>query len=629
MFVYIYIYIYYSFYFLYYNNQHCQRLSKQFFPLTKESTLAYTENASTSHAYLLQGGFIRQSSSGIFSLLPMGLRVIEKIEAIIDEEMKAIGSQKLKLPLLLHSDHWKSTGRWDTSKGEFFRLKDRKEIDMLLAPTHEEEITTLVASELRSSKQLPIRLYQVGRKYRDELRPRAGLLRGREFIMKDLYSFDKSVEDAFITYDHMAQAYTNIFNRIGVPFVVAEADSGNIGGSKSHEYHLISTVGEDTLLTCQQCGYTANEELAEGIYKTNHPIDTNNNNNNKHVNSTLEILNLKSSLSSSDIHLSTLSFNTMSSTIDDNNNDNGDKKINGLAVVITPKDRKVNHLRVHSVLGSYLEKNNTIHDRATLELNPIPLDQWISTYQQTNKINDTNVHVFLDNAIHPSLSFSAIPSITLHPPHHFRLAEAGDACQHCHHHSKASSLESVKSIEVGHTFYLGTKYSSVLGCQFQDHSIPSNNNNTSHKQNEWKFAEMGCYGIGISRLLASVAESRTDDRGLVWPASIAPYKICIITTDDKKEAFKTLSNTIYDQLNMKKTRKEDDIIIDDRSKMGFGRKMTDAELIGYPWIIVIGRKALDPHHPKIEIHQRTQHQPNKTFEIPLNEFDQWISTQLN
>ncbi|CAO3586706.1 unnamed protein product [Absidia cylindrospora] len=519
--------------------------------------------------------------------------------------MDKIGGQKLMLPMLLQSDHWKETGRWDTSKGEFFRLKDRKGVEMLLAPTHEEEITTLVASELRSSKQLPLRLYQIGRKYRDELRPRAGLLRGREFIMKNLYSFDKLVEDAYATYDQVAQAYSNIFRRIGLPFVVAEADSGNIGGSKSHEYHLLSPVvwlygkrriGRSSLSQQRTSGSSTNDDDTTKV---------------------LQRLELHSP-SASKLQVTTLVYSAQG-TSEENN-------INGSLTVITPYQRAANLLKVHAALGKYLESEQTIKDRATLELKVVTPDQWLNNNQQQNEA----AHVFLDDAIKDSLtsSSSTTQTTTVHDPLHFRLAEAGDGCRHCNETTGSSSkgLESVKAIEVAHTFYLGTKYSSVLDCTFQDHTSQQQPQQKKGGPQQAIAAEMGCYGIGISRLLASVAESKTDNRGLVWPSSIAPYKVCIIPTDDKRDAFKEMANTVYDQINGLSGGWSNDIVIDDR-RAGFGRKMTDAEMVGFPWIVVIGRKAFNEQEPMVEVHQRQQGAPNLKADLPLHELNSWLVDQ--
>ncbi|ORX58289.1 prolyl-tRNA synthetase [Hesseltinella vesiculosa] len=524
---------------------HRQRLSRQYLPITKERTEAYVENASQSHAYLLQGGFLRQSSSGTFTFLPMGLRVLEKIERIIQQEMDAVGGQKLMMPLLLHSEHWKATGRWDTSKGEFFRFQDRKQVDYLLAPTHEEEITTLVAQDLRTSKQLPLRLYQIGRKYRDELRPRAGLLRGREFMMKDMYSFDKTPADAFVAYDQIAQAYAKIFQRVGVPYLVAEADSGNIGGSKSHEYHLVSPIGEDTLLTCHHCGYTANEELAEATYHGQKGTA-------RHT------------------HLVYTA-------------DQGTRK--GSALVLTPQPRAPNLLKVASDLKQHLQSAGLLQDPKSLQCHV--------TSQPTE---DETPLVFVDDTV----ADPALPQPI--GTRHYRLAASGDGCHHC-----AQPLGTVKAIEVAHTFYLGTTYSAPLKCTYQDDKtkVP---------------VEMGCYGIGLSRLLAAVAEAQTDMRGLVWPASIAPYKLCVIATDDKRAEFKDLANKVYDDIQAR-AGWANDVVLDDR-RTGFGRKMTDAELLGFPYIMVLGRKALESN--MVELHQRQLGKDNKKSMIPLDQLASWL-----
>jgi prolyl-tRNA synthetase len=218
------------------------------------------------------------------------------------------------------------------------------------------------------------------------------------------------------------------------------------------------------------------------------------------------------------------------------------------------------------------------------------------------------VHVFLDDAVIKATDLTSSPSLIIHEPRHFRLAAASDGCQHCDH----GVLESTKAIEVAHTFYLGTKYSSTLGCTFLHNGRPTP-------------AEMGCYGIGISRLLASVAESRTDDRGLVWPSSIAPYKLCLITTDDKRDTFKSLATQLYDQINNSHTWKNN-VVLDDR-RTGFGRKMTDAEMVGYPWIVVVGRKAFNEENPMVEIHQRRLNEPNLKIDMPLDVLGQWLADE--
>jgi prolyl-tRNA synthetase len=371
----------------------------------------------------------------------------------------------------------------------------------------------------------------------------------------------------------------------------AEADSGNIGGSKSHEYHLISPVGEDTLLTCKGCGYTANEELAEGIYNKTHDVDSTSINDHEKV---LQVLGLRPQLTNQ-IQVATLSYSAQDTSKDGN-------KIQGSVAIITPSQRPANLLKVHSTLGKYLEANNIIHDRATLEFTSLSTEQWLTK----KKSEHNDVHVFLDDAVTKATDHPSSSSLIVHEPRHFRLAAASDGCQNCDH----GALESTKAIEVAHTFYLGTKYSSILGCTFLQDGRPTP-------------AEMGCYGIGISRLLASVAESRTDDRGLVWPSSIAPYKLCLITTDDKRDAFKSLATQLYDQINDTHTWRNN-VVLDDR-RTGFGRKMTDAEMVGYPWIVVVGRKAFQEENPMVEIHQRRLNEPNLKIDMPLEALGQWLA----
>lgn len=442
----------------------------------------------------------------------------------------------------------------------------------MLAPTHEEEITQLVASELRSAKQLPIRLYQIGKKYRDELRPRAGLLRGREFIMKDLYSFDATQEEAYTTYDQVGQAYQNIFKRIGVPFVVAEADSGNIGGSKSHEYHLISTVGEDTLLTCSGCGYTANEELAVGQL------------NNTQVHVDIPSTSNQAAL----LFKNQPNFDSTVVTFDTLDKEEG--RVKGLAAVLTPSGRSPNLLKVQTKLSDYLKGKEQMSEKATMDMSEIPH----TTLQKMDPTQIDHLHVFMDDAVAISLESNTV--MTVHTHEHYRLAKAGDHCASCQH-----ELTSVKAIECGHTFYLGTKYSQVLDCQFKDV------NGTR------KPAEMGCYGIGVTRLLAAVAEAKLDDRGICWPTSLAPYRICIVPTDDRKEEFRNLANQVYDQLSR---TYPNDVVIDDR-RSGFGAKMKDAELVGYPFTVIIGPKTLE--NGQLEIHERVQGEQSKKKTVLLDE----------
>ncbi|CAG8617306.1 4319_t:CDS:2, partial [Racocetra persica] len=434
-----------------YDNRTC--LSKIFLPVTNdhvasESIKDKKEESTTEkdgavkgegHHLMIRAGLIRQSSSGVYSLLPFALRSLEKLEKIIDQEMRNIGM------LETAANTWKKTGRWNVTGSELFKLKDRKASDFCLAPTHEEEITQLVANDIFSYRQLPLRLYQTGKKFRDEMRPRAGLLRGREFIMKDLYTFDVTEEAALKTYEEVNEAYKKIFTRIGLPFAVAEADTGIIGGTKSHEFHFLSPAGEDSILSCIRCGYTSNEECARDI------------------------------------------------------ND-------GCPVCY---------------------KNSiTSHD-----------------------------------------------SVNFHP------------------------LTSNRAIEVGHTFLLGTKYSDPLKATF----APEN----PRHNGELLSIQMGCYGIGVSRMIAAVVESSHDSKGIIWPPSIAPYRVCIIPSGDDPEITEK-TRSLYDFLTSECDGLNGEILIDDRMNLTFGYRMKDAELLGYPWLMIIGKKFLESG--KIEIHERHNNQ---------------------
>jgi len=362
---------------------------------------------------MTRAGLIHRSATGVYSMLPAATRVLSKVERIIDKHLSVIGCNKLSMPLLLPSDLWKETGRWDSVGPELFRVNDRHDVEYCLAPTHEEAITSIVSDFAPSKKTLPLRLYQTGKKYRDEARPRYGIMRAREFIMKDLYTFDETKELALKTYDAVRSAYHKIFNEIGLDVVVAAADSGNIGGQLSHEFHVLSDVGEDDLLSCSRCEYTANVE-------------------------------------------------------------------------------------------------------------------WVASDH-------------LDN-------ITSNPSSCLNPP---------SPCD-------KELLVQRKGIEVGHLFYLGSKYSQVLGA------VVRGMGSESHPM------EMGCYGLGVSRIVATVVEQYADEKGMRWPKSIAPFQGVIVPLLDSVE-FTELANSLYDELIHRIPALNDDLVLDDRDRkqMSLGAKLTE------------------------------------------------------
>ncbi len=423
--------------------------------------------------------------------MPLGLRVLNKIERIIDEEMESIGGEKMEMPLLLNSETWKRTGRWETMQGELYKLQDRRKTLYCLAPTHEEEITNLVASLNLQKSQLPIKLYQIGKKYRDEMRPRGGLLRGKEFVMKDLYTFDSDEAHALETYEQVRLAYKRIFERLGIDFAVAEADSGAIGGTRSHEYQVLSDIGEDRLLVCEECGYAANSEKAVGEW-------------------------------------------------------------------MFPLDGEVKEEK----FGNW----NVWHHPST-RLNRIKMEK-LERVKEGGIVKDTSVdEQGMD----------------------LRETMEGEGCLRC----KVGKLKSASAIECGHTFYLGTKYSKVLNATFM------------HKERE--DLVMGCFGIGVSRLIGAIAEAKHDKDGIVWPKSIAPYQACIIPLLGKK-AGKEGGKSILDAVDQVASRLtslygRDEVVLDDRYSEALATRLEDAKLIGYPLVVVFGNKSLDSG--KVEVHERS------------------------
>ncbi|KTW26980.1 proline-tRNA ligase [Pneumocystis carinii B80] len=469
------------------------------------------------HDLLIKAGFLRQSSSGIYTVLPLALRVQEKIENIIDTSLYKINASKICLPNLLTSYLWKKSRRWDLLGNELFKLKNRRGIEYCLSPTHEEEITSLISAEISSWRQLPLKLYQTGKKFRDEMRPRRGLLRGCEFIMNDLYTFDKSKEDALQTYKLICDTYKEIFSKLELPIVMAEANNGNIGGDLSHEFHVIFSCGEDTLIMCKSCGYVSNEEYAHVKSKSRIPFRLGDCN---------------------------------CFYIKDMNN-----IIMGIAYV--PIDREINLLLLNKIMKNINSETFTI----------IPESD--TGNEAKNHYRNEIIHILDENFNPSSFTYSnhlkcfqnrlITASIT--------KSKENDLCCRC-----SNPLIFEKSIELAHTFYLGTKYSTALSATF-----------TSEKDNNILPIEMGCYGIGISRILSSIAEINKDDKGLIWPITIAPWKAVIISTSDLDHMLYKVYDMIFCYFE------KDSIIIDNRKNKGFIWKMKDSDLIGFPYTIIIGK----------------------------------------
>ncbi|EGX90226.1 prolyl-tRNA synthetase [Cordyceps militaris CM01] len=497
--------------------------------------IAETESES-GHDKLIRAGFLRQSQAGIFQLLPLGLRVQNKIEKLIDKHMESIGASRLSLSTITSEELWKKSDRLDSVAPELFRLKDRKEVSLMLSPTHEEEITTLVANAVQSYKDLPLRLYQITRKYRDEMRPRQGLLRSREFLMKDLYTFDLSSEAAIETYQQVQAAYKAIFDEMKVQILVAEASSGDMGGNHSHEYHLADSTGEDTVAHCNSCEYTANDEVAISKINPQHALDTN----------------------------APSSYGLWRGITKDRNT---------LINAWYPQSDGGN-LNVHAVKTLVPELDTSVHD-------PLPLWEVAVDNPETALVNIVDsrlapgfgkIHSKLallpeelqDDFIGPQFATSTATNgdgLNL-----LALAE-GDGCPRC----ESGTLKISRALELGHTFYLGTRYSKPLEALV---SLPE-------KPSQPIPIQMGCFGIGVSRIFGAVAENRADSRGLNWPRAIAPFEVAVIPSSAVNDEMLAFFDSLVDGGSF-------DAVLDDRKK-AFGWKMKDADITGYPVVVVLGK----------------------------------------
>jgi len=511
-----------------------------------------------SHQLMLRAGMIRRGTGGIYTYLPLALRILRKIETIVRQEMDAKGGQELLMPIMQPAEIWQETGRWDVYGDEMFRLKDRHNRAFCLGPTHEEMITTLVKSDVRSYRQLPLRLYQIQNKYRDERRPRFGLMRSREFIMKDLYSFDKDEVGLTESYDKMYAAYTNVFTRCGLTFRAVEADGGAIGGSDTHEFMVIADSGEAAIVYCLGCDYAANVEKAElkaialpdEQLKALTIVETPGT---KSIEAVTKLLGV-----TADQTIKTIVYTT-------------DK---GPVLALVRGDHEVNEVKVQNLVACLtieLADENTITQTlasASGFIGPVGTkcatviaDHTVmNMYNAICGANTVNQHYMNVNGLR---DFS--PTIV----DDIRLIAENDPCPHC-----SLPVKTARGIEVGQVFKLHTKYSKALKATYLD-----NNGREA-------LMVMGCYGIGVSRTMAATIEQHNDEYGIVWPVAIAPYHVVIVPISVKDEVQMSLAEQIYGTLNAGGI----EAILDDRNERP-GVKFKDADLIGYPLKITVGPKA--------------------------------------
>jgi prolyl-tRNA synthetase len=518
-----------------------------------------------SHQLLVRAGYIRQLAAGIYNLLPLGLRTVQRIAAIIREEMDAAGAQEVLMPAVQPAELWLESGRWQKYGPELLRLKDRKGNDFCLGPTHEEVIVDIVRTDVRSYRQLPVNLYQIQSKFRDELRPRAGLMRGREFMMKDAYSFDADAEGAKRSYEGMYAAYERIFTRCGLDFRAVEADTGNIGGSMSHEFQVLAETGEDAIVSCDHCPYTANVELAAiGGQPAPHPTSA-------------------SAPAAASVHTPN------SRTVDEVSALLGTTPAGLIKTLIvdvdgTPwaalvrGDRELNLIKLRKALGATdvaLATDDVVRGATgapTGYAGPVGLDpakvrtiadpEVLAMSTAVTGANAADQHL---TGVVPGTHFVATETADI------RMAVGGDPCPRCEGH-----LRAYRGIEVGHVFYLGTRYSAPMGCTFLDQE------GATHPM------VMGCYGIGVTRIMAAAIEQNHDERGIVWPMPIAPYKVIVIPLAKPEEPVWEAAEAVYTALRARGV----EALFDDRKDRP-GAKFADADLIGAPLQIIVGKRTFD------------------------------------
>ncbi|MBC1996210.1 proline--tRNA ligase [Listeria seeligeri] len=515
-----------------------------------------------SHQLLLRAGFIRQTASGIYSYLPLATLTLRKIETIIREELEAVGATELLMPALQPAELWQESGRWNDYGPELMRLKDRASRDFALGPTHEEVITALLRDEIKSYKRLPLTLYQIQTKFRDEKRPRFGLLRGREFIMKDAYSFHATNESLDEVYDLMHQAYSNIFTRCGLEFRSVIADSGSIGGKETQEFVALSDIGEDTIAYSDASDYAANVEMAPVLHmeKKSHELEKE-----------LEKVTTPDQKTIADImtFLEIPIEKTMKSMLYQVDEE--------VIMVLVRGDHEVNDIKIKNALDA---TNVELVDPA------VAVELLGANFGSLGPIGvPENVRIFADNAIKDLVNAVAGANedgfhyINVNPTRDFevvsyfdlRMIQVGDLSP-----DGQGVIKFAEGIEVGHIFKLGTKYSQAMNATVLD------------ENGRAQPIIMGCYGIGVSRILSAIAEQSNDENGLVWDKKISPFDLHLIPVNMKSEEQVAFAETLYQSLQQAGFS----VLIDDRSERA-GVKFADADLIGLPIRITVGKKAAE------------------------------------
>ncbi|MBP2027885.1 prolyl-tRNA synthetase [Acetoanaerobium pronyense] len=553
------------------------KMSKMFFTTMKETP---SDAEITSHILMMRAGLIKKTASGIYNYMPLGLKTIKKIENIVREEMNRAGGQEILCSAIIPSELIEESGRWSLYGDEMFRLKDRHSRDFCLGPTHEEVFTDIIRNEIKTYKQLPINIYQIQTKYRDERRPRFGIMRAREFVMKDAYSFDRDFEGQDSSFQNMYDAYNKIFERCGLEFKAVEADSGAIGGVGSVEFMVKSEVGEDAVVFCSNCDYGANLEKAQAIVQ-------------EHIGEDKKIIEK--------IH--TPAIRSIEELCDFFSCDGAKfaktliyKADDKTVAVILRGDREANEIKIKNAIGTVIDFDMADEETVKavtgapvgfagpvgIKTDILLIDQEIANgFNFITGANEEDYHIA--NVNYPE-DFDGVVG-------DFRNVEEGEACPVC-----GSPITIARGIEVGHIFKLGTRYSEAMNCNFTDENGKINP------------MVMGCYGIGITRTIAAIIEQYNDEFGIKWPRQIAPFEIAVVPVMTKDEDQLKAAEKIYTQL----MDLGYDVILDDRNERA-GVKFKDIDLIGIPVRITIGKKLKEG---KVELKLRTE---SESTDITLDE----------
>ncbi|ASJ20159.1 proline--tRNA ligase [Brachyspira hampsonii] len=565
------------------------RLSKLFMPTLKE---APSDAIIASNKLMLRAALARKISNGLYSYLPLGVRVLNKISNIIREEMDAIGSNECIMPILVSKELLTPSGRWERFKKELFRLKDRNDVDMAMGPTHEEAFTITAQNEIQSYKDLPLTLYQIHTKFRDEIRPRFGVIRSKEFTMKDAYSFHITKECLDKTYNDMSSAYTKIFKRMGLDTVSVKADSGAMGGEGSEEFMVLSEVGEETIIFCSKCGYRANVEKAN--VKEDEAAKS-------YTDKALEEVNTPDIKTINDLEkfFNTSSKNFIKSII-------YKTEESEIILVAIRGDLEINETKLSNALGGLdieLADEETVKEVTGARVgfaSPIGLKKKIRIFA------DYSIKSVADAIVGGNKDDTHIKNVNIQRDFNidvwgdFRTAKEGDRCPEC-----GETLYQKKGLELGHIFKLGDKYTQAFNFKVLD------------ENNKEITPIMGCYGIGVNRALASVIEQNYDDKGIIFPISVAPYEAIVVAIDKEGEDSFKKAEEIYNALNSIGV----ETMFDDR-KERLGVKLNDCDLIGIPMRIIVGKKSLQRGVVEFKLRKSQE-----SIEVKIEEIIEYVKTK--